>query len=84
MAEIILAVDESYDVAGCSEVEGGCPSQHQCLTHDLWQELSGEIHEFLNGITLAEMKTKSDVIRVAKRQDQKHSEQLLKQMSVES
>jgi len=69
MAQIISAVDESYDATNCGG-EGSCSGdQYQCLTHDLWQELSEEIHDFLNGITLAEMKARSDVIDVAKRQE---------------
>jgi len=68
MAQIINAVDESYDATSCGG-EGSCSGdQYQCLTHDLWQELSQEIHEFLNGITLGEMKARSDVAEVAKRQ----------------
>jgi Rrf2 family transcriptional regulator, iron-sulfur cluster assembly transcription factor len=69
MAQIIVAVDESYDATNCGG-EGSCtPDNFQCLTHDLWQELSEEIHQFLNGITLAEMKTRNDVVDVAKRQE---------------
>ena len=84
MAEIILAVDETYDATNCSDGNGGCAGDHQCLTHDLWQELSQEIHRFLNGITLAEMRSKDAVIRVAERQDKKQGEQTLKKMSLES
>ena len=82
IAEIILAVDESYDATNCSEA-GNCTDNHQCLTHDLWRELSQEIHGFLSGITLAEMKEKQGVIEVADRQNQKQ-EEVLKQMSVGS
>jgi len=69
MAQIINAVDESYDATSCGG-EGTCSGDNfQCLTHDLWQELSQEIHGFLNGITLAEMKSREDVLDVAKRQE---------------
>ncbi len=69
MAQIINAVDESYDATNCGG-EGSCNGDsYQCLTHDLWQELSQEIHGFLNGITLAEMKAREDVIGVARRQE---------------
>lgn len=69
MAQIIIAVDESYDATSCGG-EGNCTSDHyQCLTHDLWQELSEEIHQFLNGITLAEMKSRREILAVVKRQD---------------
>jgi len=69
MAQIIIAVDESYDATSCGG-EGTCSGDNfQCLTHDLWQELSQEIHGFLNGISLAEMKSREDVLDVAKRQE---------------
>jgi len=70
MAEIILAVDESYDATNCTEAGHCSGTEYRCLTHDLWQELSEEIHGFLTGITLAEMHNKRDVIEVARRQDQ--------------
>jgi len=69
MAQIIIAVDESYDATSCGG-EGTCSGdEFQCLTHDLWKELSQEIHGFLNGITLAEMKSRNDVVDVVNRQN---------------
>jgi len=83
MAEIIRAVDESYDATSCGG-EGTCSGdQYQCLTHDLWQELSEEIHDFLNGIMLSEMKSKREVLEVIKRQNDQQ-EQALKHVVVES
>jgi len=83
MAEIIRAVDESYDATSCGG-EGTCSGdQYQCLTHDLWQELSEEIHGFLNGIMLSEMKSRREVLEVVKRQDDQQ-EQTLKHVVVES
>ena len=83
MAEIIRAVDESYDATSCGG-EGTCSGdQYQCLTHDLWQELSEEIHDFLNGIMLSEMKSKREVLEVIKRQNDQQ-EQALKHVGVES
>ena len=69
MAQIIVAVDESYDATSCGG-DGTCSGdEFQCLTHDLWMELSQEIHGFLNGISLAEMKTRNDVVDVVNRQE---------------
>ena len=69
MAQIINAVDEGYDATNCAG-EGNCSNDsYQCLTHDLWEELSQEIHDFLNGISLAEMKLREDVVDVVKRQE---------------
>ncbi len=69
MAQIIIAVDENYDATHCGG-EGSCTGDnYQCLTHDLWQELSLEIHTFLDGITLAEMKSRENVVDVVERQE---------------
>ena len=81
MAEIITAVDESYDATNCGN-SGQCAEGHQCLTHDLWQELSQEIHTFLKEITLAELMAKRGVQEVANRQDKILFEQELKKASV--
>ena len=82
MAEIIRAVDESYDARSCGG-EGTCSGdEYQCLTHDLWQELSEEIHGFLNGIMLSEMKSRHEVLEVIKRQDGKQ-EQAINQLALE-
>ncbi len=76
MAEIIHAVDESYDATSCGG-EGTCSGDsYQCLTHDLWTELSDEIHEFLNGIMLSEMKSRKDVLEVVRRQDSQQEKTL--------
>jgi len=81
MAEVILAVDETYDATSCGNSAKTCSGDYQCLTHDLWQELSDEIHSFLNGITLAEMMSKRGVREVADRQDRKAQEHELKKVS---
>lgn len=71
VAEIIVAVDESYDAANCAETES-CAGQNQCLTHDLWQELSQEIHRFLSAISLAEIGANRSVLEVADRQTRRY------------
>ena len=76
MAAIIQAVDESYDATSCGG-EGTCSGDaYQCLTHDLWTELSEEIHQFLNGIMLSEMKSRREVLEVVKRQDDQQAHSL--------
>ncbi len=84
MAEIILAVDESYEATNCSSEPSGCSGQQQCLTHDLWQELSQEIHQFLNSISLAEMQSKSAVKEVVDRQHKRAAEHTHNKMVVET
>ncbi|MBT8129190.1 MAG: Rrf2 family transcriptional regulator [Gammaproteobacteria bacterium] len=68
VSDVILAVDESCQVAGCDDSES-CSGDYQCLTHDLWNELSNEIRTFLDGISLAEMMTNEKVQQVSLRQD---------------
>jgi len=81
MAQIIVAVDESYDATSCGG-EGTCSGdQYQCLTHDLWKELSEEIHGFLSSITLSEMKTRREVLDVVKRQDSRSDTHPLENMN---
>jgi len=58
VSDIISAVDESCKLVDCGDNEGCHGHDYQCLTHDLWQELSNEIRSFLDGITLAEIMPK--------------------------
>jgi Rrf2 family iron-sulfur cluster assembly transcriptional regulator len=68
VSDIILAVDETCKVVDCDDSDG-CHGNYQCLTHDLWQELSNEIRSFLDGITLSEIMTQEAVNNVKVRQD---------------
>lgn len=54
VADIMLAVDPSVDAIGDAEAEDG-EAGERCVTHDLWAELSGQIQEFLEEITLANL-----------------------------
>lgn len=53
VAEIIAAVDEKIDSRNC-EGQANCDNGYPCLTHDLWEELSQRLHDFLSSITLGE------------------------------
>ena len=68
VSDIILAVDESYKMLDCNESDG-CHGEYQCLTHDLWKELSSEIRSFLDGITLSEIMSQESVHDIKTRQD---------------
>ncbi len=68
--ELIDAVNESVDATRC-QGQGGCHSGDICLTHHLWCDLSQQIHEFLSGISLADLVTRREVQEVAQRQDQR-------------
>ena len=54
VAKIIDAVDESVDVTNC-QGKGNCQQGETCLTHHLWEDLSGQIHDFLSQISLGDL-----------------------------
>ncbi|TVR62459.1 MAG: Rrf2 family transcriptional regulator [Candidatus Competibacteraceae bacterium] len=53
VATIISAVDERIDATRCCGNEN-CQNGQRCLTHKLWTDLSRQIFNFLEGITLAQ------------------------------
>jgi Rrf2 family iron-sulfur cluster assembly transcriptional regulator len=67
IAQIIEAVNESVDTTSC-QGKGDCQGGEICLTHALWDELTAEIHNFLNGISLAHLMARRDVKNIAQRQ----------------
>ena len=54
VVSVITAVDEEVDATRCGGL-GNCQDQQPCLTHELWCDLSRQIHDFLSGINLAEL-----------------------------
>ena len=54
VADIVDSVDENIDATRCGGT-GDCQDGHTCLTHELWADLSVEIHNFLDDITLASL-----------------------------
>ncbi len=68
VAEVISAVDESVDTRRCGGAHN-CQDNQQCLTHDLWQDLSKRIYEYLNRISLDDLMHRRGVQEVAKRQE---------------
>lgn len=69
VSDIIIAVDEVCQVVDCDQDSDGCQDGYQCLTHDLWQELSNEIRGFLDGISLAEVMSAESVHEISARQE---------------
>lgn len=57
ISDIILAVDEPITATRCDPLSPvGCRrNKMRCATHDLWSELSNQIHLFLNAVTLADV-----------------------------
>lgn len=68
VAEVIDAVDESVDATRCQGL-GDCQNGETCLTHDLWQQLSAEIHRFLGDISIQSLVERAEIQKVAVRQD---------------
>ena len=81
VAEIIDSVDEGLDATRCGG-RGDCDHGAVCLTHDLWSDLSGQIHDFLNGITLAGLVARRPVRKVAERQRQRNLDQRIPAQAV--
>jgi Rrf2 family iron-sulfur cluster assembly transcriptional regulator len=70
IAQIIDAVNESVDTTKCRG-KGDCQGGDICLTHYLWEDLSDQIHQFLEGISLADLVAKKEVKHIAQQQDRK-------------
>lgn len=69
VADVITAVDEKVETTRCGGLSN-CQDDSQCLTHDLWTELSTQIHDFLMGISLGNLVERQGVQEVAARQEQ--------------
>ena len=54
IANIICAVDEWVEFTRCQGKED-CRGGQRCLTHSLWDDLSRQIYEFLEEITLQDL-----------------------------
>lgn len=68
IAQVVDAVSESLDATRC-EGKGNCHEGEVCLTHHLWESLSAQIHQFLSGISLADLVARGDIQAVRERQD---------------
>ena len=70
IAQVVDAVNESMDATRC-QGKGDCQDGDQCLTHHLWQDLSAQIHGFLNDISIEDLVSRKDIKAVAQRQDER-------------
>ena len=73
---VVRAVDESVDATRC-QGKGNCQSGTKCLTHSLWGDLSKQISDFLNGISLASLMQERRVQHISLQQDQIQQQQRL-------
>jgi len=71
IAQIIDAVNESVDTTKCHGA-GDCQGGETCLTHYLWEDLSEQIHQFLEGISLADLVARQEIEAIARQQDRKY------------
>jgi len=57
IADIIVAVDEPLQAVRCTPGAAlGCRGDRsRCLTHDLWEELSNQIHLYLSSVSLGDV-----------------------------
>jgi Rrf2 family transcriptional regulator, iron-sulfur cluster assembly transcription factor len=67
VAQVISAVDENVDTTRCGGAHN-CQDNQQCLTHDLWQDLSARIYDYLNQISLQDLMNRRGVQEVVERQ----------------
>lgn len=68
IAEIVDSVDETVDATRCAG-KADCQQGEICLSHQLWADLSEQIHGFLRGISLASIIAQREVRQIAARQD---------------
>jgi Rrf2 family iron-sulfur cluster assembly transcriptional regulator len=57
ISDIIVAVDEPIQAVRCKPgATLGCRGDRsRCLTHDLWEELSNQIHLYLSSVSLGDV-----------------------------
>lgn len=74
IAQVVDAVNESMDATRC-QGKGDCQDGDQCLTHQLWCDLSDQIHVFLSSISIGDLVSRQEIRDVAKRQDDRAKQQ---------
>ncbi len=62
IAEIVEAVDESLQMTRCepNKTTGCMVNKSRCMTHDLWAGLGKQIHDYLSGISLVDVRSKTN------------------------
>ena len=64
VADIIVAVDDN--ACATDARPDGTANSERCLTHDLWSELSAQIYDFLDEISLAELAAEPSIRALAR------------------
>lgn len=68
VAEVIAAVNEDTDTTRCGGA-GDCQEGETCLTHHLWMDLSDQVRDFLQSISLGDLVKRQDIRQVSQRQE---------------
>lgn len=68
VADVIDAVNESVDATRCGG-QRNCQDEHRCLTHNLWEDLSTQIRQFLSEVSLDQLVKRQSVQAVHRLQD---------------
>jgi Rrf2 family iron-sulfur cluster assembly transcriptional regulator len=74
ISDVIMAVDEPIAATRCKpgSPQGCTAAGGRCVTHDLWEELTNQIHLFLSSVTLADVRDR----RVLGRSGMLHQKEL--------
>jgi Rrf2 family iron-sulfur cluster assembly transcriptional regulator len=54
VARVVAAVNETVEATRCGGARD-CHDGERCLTHDLWEDLTRHIQDFLDSVTLAHL-----------------------------
>jgi Rrf2 family iron-sulfur cluster assembly transcriptional regulator len=73
VAEVIAAVNEDTDTTRCGGA-GDCQEGETCLTHHLWMDLSDQVREFLQSISLDDLVQRQDIRSVSQQQELRNKE----------
>lgn len=73
VAAVIAAVNEDTDTTRCGGA-GDCHEGEICLTHHLWMDLSDQVREFLESISLGDLVERQDIRRVSLNQELRNRE----------
>jgi Rrf2 family iron-sulfur cluster assembly transcriptional regulator len=76
IADVINAVDEEMHVTN-KDVMDGSTNFEPCLTEQLWEELSEQIHNYLTTISLADMMQNEEVVELSRNHDLRQNSQNL-------
>ena len=69
-AKVISATNADSTATRCGGSKN-CHGEERCITHDLWEELSKQIAEFLAGISLYDLVERRSIEQAQQQQEQR-------------